>query len=113
MCSTNDVIHVRTLDAREGQTRDLYTVDGHYVVVSTVEDLADRFNENPVNGMIGGLANSLGGYAVSGEETMAFPADETGEVVDWGEVAVANGDGSKEAVLEQLRNDELLGPIGE
>jgi hypothetical protein len=71
---------------KAGQELALYRQGSEYMVVSTV-NLSQAF---------------LGGYATAGEETMAFAADEQGEVTDWGELACANGEGSRADVIEQL-----------
>jgi len=78
---------------------DLWKYDGDYVVISTIGNFDGL---SPAEDAIVGLAGFLGGYATSGEETMAFPANEQGEVTSWGEIAVANGENSRQAVIDQL-----------
>jgi hypothetical protein len=94
-----EVALVRELQGWKGFA-ELYTVDGDPVVVSTVSVgvSVDPMGRAPI-GLVGALAD----YATSGEETMAFAADADGEVTDWGELAAATGNGSRDVVLEDLR----------
>lgn len=103
---------MRTLESiREGQTRELYRRDNHLVVVSTVAELRHEGDDweavhgNAVLDLCAAIAPAFGAeYADSGEETMAFLADADGAVIDWGEIAVATGPGSRERVLQELSN---------
>lgn len=81
---------------------ELYQRDGEYIVVSTVNLSTAGFDMAET--AIIGMGAMLGGYATSGEETMAFRADAGGEVTDWGEIAMARGEGSRDDVLEDLRD---------
>lgn len=80
---------------------ELYLVDVDYMVVSTIGELAES-PQNETERSIVFMTGILGGYAVEGEETMAFKCNEHGEVSDWGEVAVANGSGSRQKVIDEL-----------
>lgn len=84
---------------------ELYKWGDEFIVVSTVAEIHDS-PQNMTEAAIVGMVGALGGYATTGEETMAFYADENGEVTDWTELAVANGDDSRERVLEMLRSGE-------
>lgn len=84
----------------------LYKRGDEYIVVSTVivgagvdnpASLALISLGNTASRMMGDLAGEFGT-----EETMAFRADENGEVETWGSIAVAVGNGSREAVLAEL-----------
>lgn len=81
--------------------QELFRDGDKFVIVSTVGDIAKSF-ASPSDKAIGNIANLIGGYATNGEETMAFPANESGEVTDWGEIAVATGEGSRQKVLQML-----------
>lgn len=92
---------VRELESlRAGQSRTLYRRGDNYVVISTVASVSAGLD--PAARAIIDMGALLGGYATSGEETMAFVADEHGEVLDWCEIASSTGNGSREDVLEQL-----------
>jgi hypothetical protein len=105
----SDLTFLRELPSlRTGQTRALYTRDDHHIIVSTVEDVSAGMNEaQRAIVSLGNLAGALLGKHVhsTGEETMAFLADENGEVLDWEEIAMATGDGSRDDVLAQLAED--------
>lgn len=79
--------------------QELYQRGDEYIVVSTVGEVAPN---DPAAAALVGLVGALSDYATSGEETMAFPADADGQISSWGEIAVANGKGSRQAVLDQL-----------
>jgi hypothetical protein len=97
---SNSLELVRAMEPwKADQTLELYRWKGDYIVISTVNLAAVR---DPASRAIVGIAGILGGYATDGEETMAFPADESGEVMDWGELACATGPGSRDDVIEQL-----------
>jgi hypothetical protein len=79
--------------------QELFKRGDAYIVVSTVDDVAVS---DPAGRAIQQLAGALGGYATDGEETMAFLADEDGNITDWAEIAVSVGPGSRQDVLDDL-----------
>lgn len=104
MAETTTLELVRPLESfKPSQTRELYRRGDEYIVLSTV-DL--NLQGSGIGELVTRSRQLMGtgyDYPTSGEETMAFHSDEDGEVTDWSEIAVAKGDGSREAVLEQLR----------
>ena len=94
-------------DHRGEQT--LYQRGEEYIVVSTIESPLGP-DLDPGNQAIVRMSGMLAGTAIAGEETMAFEADSEGNVTDWGAIAVANGPGSRQDVLEQLGLDRAVAP---
>lgn len=93
---------VRELEAmRDNQQRALYKRGDEFIMVSTVGNVLPEGADIGSSAIVG-LVGSLGGYATSGEETMAFVCDEDGEPTSWTEIAAANGPGSREDVLDQI-----------
>lgn len=84
------------------QTIALYKLDGKYVVLSTVNLDAGRVGLDPVSEAIVSLSGAICGTAMSGEETLAFPADSDGEVTNWAEIDAAYGDESRDALIAKL-----------
>lgn len=88
------------------QRLELYRRGEQYLYVSTIGELSKGLDvaETAIVRTTELVAGMVGrNYPSSGEETMAFECDPSGEVINWGEVASARGSGSREQVLEQLR----------
>lgn len=93
---------VRDLETfKPGQINQLFLRDdGQYIVVSTVPNVGA--GASPIEESLIGLVGIVAGTAMSGEETMAFIADDDGEVADWGGIACSTGSNSRSDVLEDL-----------
>jgi hypothetical protein len=99
-----ELTHIKDLEGhRPDQNPALYQYGDRHIVVSTVN--LDVVSGNPTMMMAG----MLGGYETSGEETMAFYCDADGENWDFAEIAVENGEGSRERLIERLKTDNLNG----
>ena len=95
-----DVTKIKELPGWGKGFAELYLVDGDYMVVSTIGNVGE--GADVVEHSIIRMGHMLGGYAVSGEETMAFLCDEDGEVLDWTEQEASTGPGSRQEVIEAL-----------
>lgn len=82
---------------------ELYTLDGDYIAVSTVDLSAALSDMDAADTFVVKTAELVLGEPTSGEETMAFRCDVDGEVVDWTEIEGRRGPGSRDDVIADLR----------
>lgn len=83
--------------------QELFQYDDQYIVISTVAELQDSWR-NETDELIANVVGGLGGYAVDGEESMAFPSDSEGNIIAWSEVDYTTGNNSRERLIEKLKN---------
>jgi precorrin-6B methylase 2 len=99
----SDLTLIRVLPSRlPGQVRELYRLQGEYVVISTV-DLGAGLSPEALE--FARLASIIVGIACEGEETMAFACDENGESLCLTPIEIARGEGSRAIVLARLQAD--------
>jgi hypothetical protein len=83
----------------------LYKLENQYIAISTIYNLEEALD--PPQRAIMDMSEILIGTASHGEETMVFPSNEKGEIISLLEIESANGDNSRQRVIDRLSTKVL------